>query len=812
MKKKITLMMIATLSVLTMTAQQVQGCWNSRAEVTEHSRVMCGGIAAEPTVVVEEDFSLFTAGSEANPDDVDITTSNYFVKSEYTHVPNWIGYNVYQAGGACALLEWSTPQVGTEYGHISTPERELYGEVTLTFRARRAHSNPHAGEMWVSLCNNTTGILVDTTFTLKDEWQDCEWTLTNTDFSEYCIFQLKPRRGEVLVDDIKVVRNRTIIPSVSALSALNNSETEFVARWSKSELPEIEGYLLNVYYKDMPEECVEPGSLEVDFESINVLSDNKSIDTSNPGYPEGWTINVASKGTVDVTREEGFYNSGRQAIYFDAAGDVISSPITPAPVKSISFWVRPSNMTREEYDISMVGIQVKNADGKWERIANVPNYWMQEEGGYYEMSGDEIGERVYQVEILCESSFGVQFAIDDIRLDYEEQPVPYPFITDKFVADTFCVVKDIDPTKEFYYNVRVKEGDIVSQPSNDMWVDGLIGVVPTALPASDITPTSFTANWMPIHTASEYKLRVDQTLYTTEADQKVVLVHEDFSNFTEGSFLSPYDEWTKVYNTNDVGRTELEWIVTSPQWVKGMLGSRGTHATGLAGLVVGPKMQLGNHELVVELTARNSMRDDKIWVMLIEEYSSAQAVAAEQVVYGKVATKSDTVVFDAREWGDTPLRVAFMSESGKTFYVDEVTVSCRVSDKGTPIVRPYKSLLVTETSCTFGDIPDYAPTYAYNVTARRIKNFVEYVSEPSETVVVTLPTSIADVNGDDKRVYVAGDELCVEVATASRVAVYSMQGTVVTTFVANAGVNRYTLSQGVYLVKVEDSVYKVIVR
>ena len=65
--------------------------------------------AVEPTVVIDEDFSLFTAGSEENPDDKSITTSSFYVESKYTKIPKWIGYNVCQAGGVCALLEYFHP-------------------------------------------------------------------------------------------------------------------------------------------------------------------------------------------------------------------------------------------------------------------------------------------------------------------------------------------------------------------------------------------------------------------------------------------------------------------------------------------------------------------------------------------------------------------------------------------------------------------------------------------------------------------------------------------------------------------------------
>lgn len=797
------------------TAQPIAGHWHNKPianeSITQQRTIQ--QVQSEAKLVLEEDFSLFTKGSEEAPDAEDISNSRYYVKNEYTHEPYWIGYNVHQAGGACALLEFNDPDYGKLYGHISTPERELYGDVVIKFRARRAHSNPTKGQLWLALCNNLEGVIESTTIQLTQEWADYEWAITVTDFAPYSIFQFTPQKGEILLDDISITRNRNIIPAPNAINPINNSPSEFVARWNKSDLEDIDGYLLNVYYKDWPEELVGSGSYSIDFESINLLDDGKSINTANPGYPEGWTIDVSSNGHTDMRTDEGFYNSGKQAIFFDAPDDIIKSPITPAPIKKISFWIRPTDMTPESYDFSLVGVQVINKDGYVDHIANLPNYWMEEQGGFYEFEGDVIGAYVHQVIIFCESSFNVQFAIDDITIEYEDQTIPYDLIVDRLVTDTFCVISDIDPTKEHYYNVRVKEGDIVSEPSEDVWVDGLRGVVPTALPASDITATSFTANWEAIYTASNYKLDVNQTLYTLSNNEEVVIVHEDFSGLTEGSILYPHDEWDVIYDLNDHGRTDLQWQLTSPQWVDGMAGSRGTHSSGLAGLVASPLLQMGDFDVRVDVSARNTQRGDTLWVIFIEDIQSPQAVAGQPIAFptNKTGLITETVYFNSQDWGDKPLRVAFMSQMGTKFYIDEAKVSFIVPQKGSAVTRPYAMLNTEETSATFDNIPDYAPTYTYNVIAKRNKLFIDYISERSETITVTLPTAINSVSNDNSKVFVANNVLHIQIDSTAAVTIYNTQGMLVAQMNAFAGTdNTYTLPQGIYIVKVADKVFKVV--
>ena len=138
-----------------------------------------------PLVVLEEDFALCTAGTPEEPDTKNIapgTNYVYEVDAAYTHQPHWSGYYVFQAGGCVAVSEYD--YYGYMYGgHISTPEAELYGEVTVAFRARRAGTTPNAGKLDLSLCDNTSGRLESIEFELTTEWQDFTWTSNKGTFN-----------------------------------------------------------------------------------------------------------------------------------------------------------------------------------------------------------------------------------------------------------------------------------------------------------------------------------------------------------------------------------------------------------------------------------------------------------------------------------------------------------------------------------------------------------------------------------------------------------------------------------------------------
>ena len=155
--KRNTLLFVLLCIVGMAAAQKPTSYWSKTAFESEAQNITAAASQSEATVVLEEDFSLFTAGSEDMPDNVNIAPEvdyTYLVDTAYTHQPGWLGYYVFQAGGCAALKEYE--YYGYMYGgYISTPEAELYGEVTVTFRARRAGNSPAAGDLDLSLCDKS---------------------------------------------------------------------------------------------------------------------------------------------------------------------------------------------------------------------------------------------------------------------------------------------------------------------------------------------------------------------------------------------------------------------------------------------------------------------------------------------------------------------------------------------------------------------------------------------------------------------------------------------------------------------------------
>lgn len=72
-------------------------------------------------------------------------------------------------------------------------------------------------------------------------------------------------------------------------------------------------------------------------------------------------------------------------------------------------------------------------------------------------------------------------------MDYATQAVPMGQL-DKELTDT-CYTMEIDPNYEYYYNVRAKNGSVMSVATPDMWVDGILGVKVEAKEATGVSKT-----------------------------------------------------------------------------------------------------------------------------------------------------------------------------------------------------------------------------------------------------------------------------------------------------------------------------------
>ncbi|WP_045114583.1 fibronectin type III domain-containing protein, partial [Microscilla marina] len=78
----------------------------------------------------------------------------------------------------------------------------------------------------------------------------------------------------------------------------------------------------------------------------------------------------------------------------------------------------------------------------------------------------------------------------------------------EIVADTHLLISNVTVNKQYFYRVRVKQSNSLSEYSNTLSVFTTVLPSPESLPATEIGYTSFIANWKAMPEASSYQIDV----------------------------------------------------------------------------------------------------------------------------------------------------------------------------------------------------------------------------------------------------------------------------------------------------------------
>ncbi len=188
----------------------------------------------EEIVVLSEDFSKWTAGSEGNPDATDITTDSTTMQT-YMQTPGWNGFLAYQAGGVAYL---GLDEVGDDGpGTLLTPELNLAatgGAYKLKFRARSANPMQETQALQTWTLDNATGSIINARgYDITSEWTECEMDFTGG--GNRSMILLHGMQGMVYFDDFEVIAydygiGKPVVEDMALLSL-----DQISASWSKVE-------------------------------------------------------------------------------------------------------------------------------------------------------------------------------------------------------------------------------------------------------------------------------------------------------------------------------------------------------------------------------------------------------------------------------------------------------------------------------------------------------------------------------------------------------------------------------------------------
>ncbi len=757
-------------------------------------------------VLLSEDFSLFTAGTEAEPDTKNLSDNvTGEIPSDYTHTPGWHGAAVRQAGGVCAVMLGKFTEDGQSYevlpGYLITPVGNYAGNLTVTFRARLADGQElESDRMTVSL-QNSSGELEKQTVEVGKSWQTFEAHFTKGGFTGH-VLQMFMDKAAVLIDDIKVTSVATSIIAPTATAATNYTADGFTANWQPTD--EAESYLLSVYETDISEATVTEG-----FDGIRRTADGK-VDESSPGYPNGWTIVLAQGDGVQLA-DEGL--DGSQALVLGETNDWIQTPRFGAPIIDFKFFAKNISGNPVNASTLKVNVLVEN-DGKeeWYNLGQIDIERISTEGEYISIANNLTSD-IRQINIVFAKNANDEgkepmVAIDQVS--YMTQLAGKPLFEDKEVKATSYDVTGINTGVDYVYSVKARNERFTSAASNTVPVLGLLP--PVLGEATGVSAHGYTAQWQPVEKADGYYVR-NFRVYTVPETKETVLLEENFDKVAQGTedMPSSLNNWFGASSLDEYTATS-GWLGLNNTTIAGMMGGDAAGFIGSPGQIQTPALNLSGNggKFTVTITACGGMGSEND--MLV--------VQAGPEIYQRVPLKGEYEPVEIKldfDCGEADMPLLLYSYTGQMFFIDDIKVS-QLTEAGTQVITEEGN------GYTFGDETSYTfdgleqgdnETFGYRVYAYRLFCDQEVYSLSDRMALVDLnggSSGVDRVQAGGTGIYVAGRSLHVVLPEAGRVVVYTLDGKTVVDTGAIAGRNVFTLPQrGVYVVKAGGRVAKVMV-
>ena len=790
--------------------------------------------AKHKVVVIDEDFSGFTDGTEDNPstatilDDMDNFVNKSALKpySEALSYKEWGGHGLFSAGGCLAIANGM---------FLNTPAGDMSGEVTLTFRARLSKAGGSTTLNALKLMFISRSSLLDYEvkfYSLTDEWQTFTYTSTLGDF-EHSGFQFLSMYDSniVLVDDIRLEQTRTSIPAPKVHEAENMTDTSFKAVWNKSI--EADHYLLSVFTKNESKELM---TVSEGFDNIKA-DDKGNIDATSPNYPEGWEFAWKDNDLSNhIAKGEGAGTGNKQAVRLIDTGDAITTPYCPEGIKSLKFWVKAeANDGQPKYSSILFTVNFGKGVYTVDNYINIPDMFTPEHrNGYYFDLTETLSafDKIYSVKIeyIREEDDKTTILFDDFSYT-TNKPTTYNYVLkdqkveqqDNEDGTVGFEVNGLDPDTDYTYSVKSVNSDFTSAASDEQEVYAVS--IPTALPATNITANSYTANWTSHKKVDFY--RVDQLQQTViDKDTKdYVMLDEDFSkvtsSLTEADLLDGFyeeGERTSGYMPLDDITKIAGWKASSTVRVNGWLGgNEAKQGSGtIAGAIVTPTIDLSHNEGACNISLR-VWGSEGDW-LIIQGSNPASLATIEFPKGGGIVEKTITMpLCTSKE------QLTFYSNNYKVFLIDyiKITQDVKAGDKVTTITGSVltedadtKSMVMTNPGFSDGhDVLYRVTAMRYDKDSQESHKYYS-TSTPSDLMLVKNPnpSGIGSVEAAAENVAGVEGGIVVNAANATTVNVFNLSGQLVASKACGNGHAFMSVAPGVYVVKTNSTAAKVVVK
>lgn len=790
--------------------------------------------AKHKVVVINEDFSGFTDGTEDNPstatmlDDMGNFVNKSALKpySEALSYKQWGGAGIFSAGGCLAIANGM---------FLNTPAGDMSGEVTLTFRARLSKAGGSTTLNALKLMFISRSSLVDYEvkfYNLTDEWQTFTYTSTLGEF-EHSGFQFYSMYASniILVDDIRLEQTRTSIPAPKVQEAENMTDTSFKAVWNKSI--EADHYLLSVFTKNESNELM---TVSEGFDNIKA-DDKGNIDATSPNYPEGWEFAWKDNDLSNhIAKGEGPGTGNKQAVRLIDTGDAITTPYCPEGIKSLKFWVKAeANDGQPKYSSILFTVNFGKGVYTVDNYIDIPTMFApaKRDGYYFDLTETlSAFDKIYSVKIeyIREEDDKTTILFDDFSYT-TYKPTTYNYVLkdqkveqqDNEDGTVGFEVNGLDPDTDYTYSVKSVNSDFTSVASDEQEVYAVS--IPTALPATNITANSYTANWTSHKKVDFY--RVDQLQQTViDKDTKdYVMLDEDFSkvtsSLTEADLLEGfYDEGerTSGYMPLDEITKIAGWKASSTVRVNGWLGgNEAKQGSGtIAGAIVTPTIDLSHNEGACNISLR-VWGSEGDW-LIIQGSNPASLATIEFPKGGGIVEKTITMpLCTSKE------QLTFYSNNYKVFLIDyiKITQDVKAGDKVTTITGSVltenadtKSMVMTNPGFSDGhDVLYRVTAMRYDKDSQESHKYYS-TSTPSDLMLVKNPnpSGIGSVEAAAENVAGVEGGIVVNAANATTVNVFNLSGQLVASKACGNGHAFVSVAPGVYVVKTNNTAAKVVVK
>lgn len=320
-------------------------------------------------------------------------------------------------------------------------------------------------------------------------------------------------------------------------------------------------------------------------------------------------------------------------------------------------------------------------------------------------------------------------------------------IQNEEVAEISKEVTDLDENKDYFFTVRAKAGDNVSEYSNEIAVVEVFNYVlpPKTQPATNISKNGFMANWEAAENAVKYDIFLTRNESLTES-KEINIIDEQFDKVKEGTLQNP--EFTST--------TTLDKYTSTPGWLADRneclaAGYMGIAPYGLNGSIYTPTVDLsansGTFKVIVNMAEVNYGQPSSGTPVEIRLYNSNDVVEETKSATLEEGFKDYTFEF-TKGSKECYLEIYYKNLDDETkksnkLFIDYVKVAQQLSVGDVYSTLVEQRELDNVTSTTF-DVPlteninySYAlVSYAYTV----LDNQLDYVeSGMSDPITVSLP-------------------------------------------------------------------------